>query len=321
MVTRGVLAALLVLGGIARADNLKLAEARRALRDVQYEDARELLVEALAFGGSSPAELREIYVLSAEAAAVLDRAELSEEYYGRLLALDPAEEPPAGASPKVRAPFVIARNAMAARGRLEVHLARRGRAIEVDVISNPFRMAVAVATTEDGAVRTKVALTGRPVALEASQSAQQLVLLDEHDNALCAIVVPAGDSAAAGVPRNEAERRAPHTPILRNWITWALPAAALAAVGLTFFVDGQRAKNRLDAIVLDSESHYFDEAERERQTWKTDVVISQLAFAAAAALGATAIVMAALPPSTSARTVIAPSIGRGQYGVVLDVKF
>ena len=126
MVSRLACVLLVVAAGVARGDNAKLASARAAIEQVHFPEARALLAEALATGGSSPAEVREIYRLSASTAAALGNAELAEQFYRRWLALDPHASLAAGDSPKLRAPFVAAQGYIDAHGGLVVRVARAG---------------------------------------------------------------------------------------------------------------------------------------------------------------------------------------------------
>ena len=120
MVTRvlGVLVVLAVLVGTARADSPKLTEAKQAITDLKFDQARRALVEALAEGTHGAVAMREIYALSAEVAIVLKDRALGEKFYQRWLALEPAARLPDGSSPKLRDAFVAAQSQMAARGRL-----------------------------------------------------------------------------------------------------------------------------------------------------------------------------------------------------------
>jgi hypothetical protein len=323
-VTRRVLLLLLLsfaLGGIARADNPKLAAARQAVEDVRYDDARGLLVEALAAGTNRPAELREIYQLSAATAMVLGQRDLAEQYYRRVLALDPDARLPADASPKLRQPFVAAQAYMAAHRRLDVRAARRGRRIEVTVVADPLGMVAAVTAIVDGEALPEVAVTGAaigtPIVLAPAGKVDRIVLLDEHGNRLRTIAVD-GAGPAAGT----AESTAPSsTPILRRWLTWAIPAAVATGTGVAFLVGAQQAKGRLDDILAASGTHFFDEAERERQSWRDDSLISNIAFAAAGAFAVTAIVMAATQPSPGPQPTVTATVGTGHIGLTLTAKF
>jgi hypothetical protein len=147
-----------------------------------------------------------------------------------------------------------------------------------------------------------------------------LVLLDEHGNTLRAIAAPAmaGDGDGDGPRQGD---RAPSTSILGSWITWAIPATALAATGVGFLVGAQRARGRLDDILANDQSHFFDEAEQERERWKTDTLISNLAFAAAGAFTVTALVIAVTRPSGGSHATLTPTVANHQVGVVLDAKF
>jgi len=321
-VIRGALLVLLVLGGVARADNPKLAAARAAIEAVRYDDARGLLVQALKAGTNDPDELREIYQLSAATAVVLGQNDLAEQYYRRVLSLDPDARLPADASPKLRQPFVAAQAFMAAHRRLEVRAARRGRRIEVTVVADPLGMVAAVTAIVDGEALPEVAVGDGPVVLAPDGKVTRIVLLDEHGNALRTIAAPAPAAAAGGDPAGPAERPAsPHTPILRRWVTWAVPAVVLAGTGAGFLVAAQRASGRLDDILATSGAHYLDEAEQERTRWHDESLISTVAFAAAGVFTVTAIVMAATQPSPAAQTAVLPTVGAHHIGLAFAAKF
>jgi len=318
VVIRGVLLLLFVLGGIARADNPKLTAARKAIEDVRYDDARGLLVGALKAGTNGPDELREIYELSAATAVVLGQNDLAEQYYRRVLALAPDARLPADASPKLRQPFIAAQAYMAAHHRLEARAARHGHRIEVTVTSDPLGMAAAVTSIVGGEPLPEVAITGAPIVLEPRGAVERIVLLDEHGNTLRAIAVP-----AAGVePADLAARPAsPHVPILRRWVTWAIPAVVLTGTGAAFLVAAQRANGRLDDILATSGAHFLDEAEQERRTWRDDTLVSNLAFAAAGAFTLTAIIMAATQPSSGSQAAVIPTGGANHVGLAFAAKF
>lgn len=318
---RGALLVLLVVGGVARADNPKLAAARAAIEAVRYDDARGLLVQALKAGTNDPDELREIYQLSAATAVVLGQNDLAEQYYRRVLALDPDARLPADASPKLRQPFVAAQAFMAAHRRLEVRAARRGRRIEVTVVADPLGMVAAVTAIVDGEALPEVAVGDAPIVLAPDGKVTRIVLLDEHGNALRTMAAPAAPAGGAD-PVGPAERPAsPHTPILRRWVTWAVPAAVLAGTGAAFLVAAQRASGRLDDILATSGAHYLDEAEQERKRWRDESLISGLAFAAAGAFTVTAIVMAATQPSPGAQAAVVPTVGAHDVGLAFAAKF
>lgn len=318
MVIRSVLLVLLVLrvlAGIARADNPKnpkLAAARKAIEAVRYDDARGLLVEALQAGTSGPAELREIYQLSAATAVVLGQNDLAEQYYRRVLSLDPDARLPADASPKLRQPFIGAQAYMAAHRRLDARAARRGRRIEVTVVADPLGMVAAVTVIVGGEAFPEVAVTGAPIVLEPRGAAERIVMLDEHGNTLRAIAVPAD-----GVERPAA----PHVPVVRRWVTWAIPAVVATGTGVAFLIAGQQAKGRLDDILAASGGYYLAEAEQERRTWRDDTLVSNIAFAAAGAFTLTAIVMAATQPSPGSQTAVIPTAGAHHVGLALSARF
>src|SRR5262249_20382145 len=131
----------------------------------------------------------------AATAMVLGQRELAEQYYRRVLALDPDARLPADASPKLRQPFVAAQAYMAAHRRLEVRVARRGRRLAGTVVADPLGMVAAVTAISDGEALPQVAVTGAPIVLRPAGKAEEIVLLDEHGNTLRTMAAPAPAAA------------------------------------------------------------------------------------------------------------------------------
>ena len=99
---------MIVFAGSARGDTAKLARARQAIETLQYDTAQKLLIDALDDGANSPADVAEIYRLSASTAVVLESGDVAEQYYRRWLALDPTASLSSDLAPKIRDPFVRA---------------------------------------------------------------------------------------------------------------------------------------------------------------------------------------------------------------------
>lgn len=305
---RWLLVLLFAIPAIAYANNPSLDEARKAVDEIRYDDARELLVQALKQGGNRPEELVEIYRLSAVTAAVLGPEDLAEQYYRRMIALDPSATLPPDASPRLRDPFVAAQAYMAAQQRFEARVSRSDRGITVSIV-DPLGMVVAAATLEDGELRGKQPYSGQPVELAGAGS--EVVVLDDHGNFLREIAVPAR-AAAAEMPG------APGTPLLRRPLTWAIPAVLVAGATTYLFVDAQLAKGRLDDIIATSPMFFFDEAEAERRRWRRSTVLAWVGAGVTLGFTATAIVMAQTRPSA---VRVTPSIGADHASVLIDANF
>jgi hypothetical protein len=325
VIRAAVVLACVLSSAIARADdNASLVAARRAVEDVRYDDARRLLVEALRRGTSTAAELREIYRLSAATAQVLGQRDLAEQYYRRLLAIEPDATLPADASPKLRAPFVAAQAYMAAQGRLVLRAGRSsarggGGKLAVAIVSDPLHMVSGVAAIADGAPLPAQTLSAAQpeVALDAPASVREVVALDEYGNALLSVAVePAPDAAAAPPPPSVDEPRAPRTPLPLRWQTWAIPAGVLAGAGIGFAIDGRLAEGRLDDIVAADAMHFFDEAERERTRYRRSTIIADVSLAAAGVLAVTSAAVYLLRPASRAAVTARIDRGGGLVAVV-----
>ncbi|HEY5946466.1 MAG TPA: hypothetical protein VIV40_13280, partial [Kofleriaceae bacterium] len=295
---------LLVIPWVAHASNPSLADARKAIDEIRYDEARVLLVQALKQGGNQPADLVEIYRLSAATAAVLGPADLAEQYYRRMLALDPTATLPPDASPRLREPFVAAQAYMAAQQRFEARATRTGQGIAVSVV-DPLGMVVAVATLDGGELRAKQAFSNQPLVLQ--DIGDSVVLLDEHGNFLRVIELPARVVVVDKPPPR-------HTPILRHWLTWALPAAAFAGATTYLFIDAQRSRDRLDDIIANDSGHYFGDAEDARRRWRNYTIGAWVGVGLTLGFTTTAIVMASSRPRSVS---VAPSVGSDHASVQL----
>lgn len=131
----------------ARSDRaVTIDSADRAVRELRYEDAQQLLDGALQRGHLSREELIAVYALRGQVAAVADDASAGESEFRRLLVLDPEHAAPR-ATPVISGPFAQARRWVALHGRLRVDLKppsdpRPGVAarLALAIMSDPFAM-------------------------------------------------------------------------------------------------------------------------------------------------------------------------------------
>lgn len=289
---------LLLLVRVVQADNPSLEQARTAVRDVRYDAAQRLLIEALQRGSNGPDELREIYQLSAAASIVLGQQELASQYYRRMLAVAPDADLLPDASPRLREPFVAAQAFMAAQPRFGIHAVRNGTSIEVKV-SDPLRMVFAIVASRAGIRLATVRNAAEPVVIEVAD-VDEIAVIDEYGNRLRSI-------SGAELGHAPALRASP-TPLLRRWTTWAVPAAAFAGVGVAFLIAGQQSKANLDDIVANSSGYYLTDAEAARTSWRRDTQLANVAFGVAGAFAVTAAVMALVRPDP--RSNVAAAVTR-----------
>jgi hypothetical protein len=304
--------ALSVLSVVAHADSAKLVEARQAIAEVRYIDARALLVDALREGDNSPAAVAEIYQLSARTAAVLHEAALAEQYYCRWLALEPDARLSEAEAPKLRERFVAAQAFMAGHGRLSVKLARTGEAIDVTVVADPLAMVVAAAL-DGGLVHASVAIAAdhRAHLVESNEAARAVVLLDEHGNRLLELPPPPrGDRAPP--PRSPPPPDRASVPILRRPLVWTVAAAAFVTAGGGFAIAANNAQDELATIVQHSTEHFYSEASQVRERRDRDALLANIGFGVGAACAVTAILTLVWPHREGARVTIAvPTHGIG----------
>jgi hypothetical protein len=104
----------LSLAASARAQaDASLSEVRKAYADVDYERTRSLAAAAIRRGGSDRASTSELYLLWATAAAAVDKTDEARQAFTYALAANPELKLDRNLSPKIRAPYLEARGAMA----------------------------------------------------------------------------------------------------------------------------------------------------------------------------------------------------------------
>jgi hypothetical protein len=269
---RGVLAvALVLLAPRAWAVSDGLAEARRAIRELRYEDARPMLEASLARGHHTLAELTEIYALRGEVAAVAEGADVGEAEFRRLLVLAPEHAPPSRDTPVFMAPFNRARRWVALHGSLRVQH-RVGvpkpnleTPITLTIANDPFAEVVGarlIFRRHFDEPFTAGERTLRPLlpAIAAGESIDYyLEILDNNDNvvaelgsALAPLHVDVPAETPEAVPPQRAPppppRVAPGPPHAHVVARWTLGAAGLALMAAAIGVD-VASKNDYDMLL------------------------------------------------------------------------
>jgi len=278
-----VLAAVCALATTAYADSPKLAEARKAIDEVRFDDAQRLLVGALADGGNSPAAVREIYKLSASTAVVLGQRENGEQYFRRWLVLDATATIGADVAPKLRAPFEAAQTYVAAHGRFSATTTRLSPYVLDVAVIDPLAMASSATIVGS----TPVALsTERRARLQPMDAGSVVVaILDDRGNRLLELSAnPAPDDQIVGKvdPADDPYAPDPSKPLppapsheepettrrSRVWLGFAAVSAVflVSGSGLVYYASLRDAE--LDEELEDrlTSLYYADVRDRDRTT-------------------------------------------------------
>jgi hypothetical protein len=300
----GACLVLLALAGVPlEGGNVHLARARAEVDRLQYAAARTSLERALKAGGSTPAETREILLLSAEVAATLGDHSAAERAYRQLLALDPRAQLPPGTSPKLVRPFAAARAAMRGRGGLVVRQEHAGGArptVTLVVTRDPLRQVAGArlrCRTESGTTSVRTATGTRRITLPVPHAGRVEVVLsalDRHGNRLVDLapvevtgpVADAGPAGAGlGAPGDATHSRGPPAgPLFPRWILWTAAATTLfVASGITFGVLADDTQNEIIRMQDSSRGHYYSDllAARRRGDW--EAIVTNVSFGVAAA--------------------------------------
>lgn len=230
-------------GGLALAQQTGsgLREVEKAYAEVDYERTRSLAVEAIERGGNDRASTSQLYLLWATAAAALDKADEARTAFSYALAANPELKLDRNLSPKIRAPYLEARGALAgADGRppLEVTLRRRKQELELglrDALKVAAGLVLSTRTGEGGdfARRRFDASPTRRVPIAGDAELQLAVrVVDRHDNALFELGTEEDPERLLQITSNRATAAAAAQPNDRSPLPYYITSGALAALGV-----------------------------------------------------------------------------------------
>ena len=260
----------------AFAESRHLADGRKAIDDVRFDDAQRSLLAALQAGGNDLAATREIYRLLAHASAALGRADDAEQYDRVWIAIDPSASLGADVSPKLREPFDAAKSFVAARGGLDIDAATTADGIIVRVASDPV-----------GIARAAKLVTGADLAtFDTARSARvagagRIAVVDRYGNTIAELdPTPAVKTLGGSIPftprddagpRDVFDETAPSRHSTAFYVL-AVPTGLALAAGLGFGITSLVYSNTAIGAAEDSGTYYYsdvtDAHDKATRFWK-----------------------------------------------------
>ncbi len=221
---RGIgIALLLALAATtARADDDPLDEARRLEASLDYNAALIIVDRTIAQGGATRDQLVTLHMFAGKLAAGLDRTEVAEDHFARVLALAPTATFPEGTSPKITGPFDAAR---ARSVPLRVTTAIERGAVSIIPAADPLGLVVGIAVKLDtgNELREPHALR---VSVPGNAHAIEISALDAYGNRVWAELVTA---TSPPIDATTTTLR----PLVARWPFWtATSAIALVGAGV-----------------------------------------------------------------------------------------
>jgi hypothetical protein len=256
-----------VVAGVARAD-ADLAEARRLQAALDYEGALAVVDKALAHGGADPDRLAELHLLAGTLAAGLDRNDVAEDHFARLLALRPGQRLPDGTSPKIAGPF-------------EAALARKIPALHV---TPTYVHGVVTIVPDADPLHLVVALEVRVV-----DSLGRLDDLASHDG--LRVVLPPGTKATEATALDASGNRVwvgaiaeppppvVHIPLYASWKLYAAGAGVATAFGLFAWQRMVGIQDEWDTLRADNFHHDYTQLTRTEARGREWATIANVSFA------------------------------------------
>jgi tetratricopeptide (TPR) repeat protein len=334
-----ILALVLVLGWAPRPahGNARLAEAKAALDELRYDDARKLLQEALEDGGSGPEELAEIYRLSAQVAAALGDDAAAQGYFAHMLAIDPKFNLPAGTSPKIGEPFAAAKSQLGGRSlRCRYDVDPAGPAVAVYADADPMGMVASVRvrwTGEQSGQGEAASDRGPPyiVPLPPGERLEVTIdVLDRWGNRLtelgadAPIVVEPGRKKGGGGGKKGGGGR----PLYARWWLWGSVTVVAAGAGTYFGFDVMKAQDEIEDLnrkSVEMPPVSFSEAKAVETRGKRSALLANVSFGVAGAAAVVTVICLVTggdeKKEDDGDTVFAPVIDRDGAGVMIFTRF
>lgn len=249
-------------------------EARRALAELRYDDALQVVEEALHLGKAGPKQVRELFALAGQAAGSMNDQAAARLWFRRWLSVDPAGQLPPDTSPRITGLLDEARASL--RGsELRARALRRGAATEVEVViqSDPVGLAEAVRAGEQ-AIPLRAGATVGAMVTTASDAVD---LLDHDGNTIVELRV---ETAVELAPIARTAR-----PWWARWPAWAIATGSLAVVGGAGLGVAIDARGKIDDLNANSASHEFSEAHALERRFDAAQWVARFAIGGAAVAG------------------------------------
>lgn len=267
-----------------------LAEAIRLEAALDYNAALVIVEREIARGAADHDRLVTLHLFAGKLAAGLERPQVAEDHFARVLALAPTTTFAAGTSPKITGPFDAARGHTVP---LRVATAVEHGAVVVKPEADPLGlvagMAVTIVENTVGSEREIRAMQRLRIELPAGARAIAVSALDAFGNRVWSQPI-AATGAALDEPNGSARRL---RPLVARWPFWASGTAiALAAGGVCAwrFDSAQSEWKQLKNGLAVPEYAELQAIERRGRRW---ALAANISFGVAAASTIVAIITAA----------------------------
>lgn len=277
---------LAVTATTAHADDDPLAEAMRLEAALDYQGALTIVERTIALGSADHDQLVRMHLFAGKLAAGLDRPQVAEDHFARVLALAPTTTLAEGTSPKITEPFDAARGHAVP---LRVTWSRDATGVVVVADGDVLKLVEGVAIdVVDAAGRSTQLVQGRGLRIVPPAGARlvHVYALDTFGNRVWSEPVDSDHGHSSGESRLIVVR-----PFYARWPVWAATTAvALGAGGISAwrFETAQHDWDQLKAMGAE-----YTELQRIETRGRRWGLAANISFGTAAVTGVVAIIMAA----------------------------
>ncbi|MCE9579158.1 MAG: hypothetical protein K8W52_38905 [Deltaproteobacteria bacterium] len=269
-----------------------LDRAQHAVDEVDYEAARRLVTGALEAGSLSHTDLARAHQLAGVVAAAVGDDAGARDHFVRWILLAPGAQLGAEVSPKIAAPFALARDEADRLGAMtfDVEVTREpGAAVFTVNAHDPLNLAVKLRVRIAGAATESPLPSARVEVEDKVPLTAQITILDDRGDELATRDTGApprvgGDAPAGAVTSATASPVHHHRiPAVVRWPTWAAATVLAAGAGGYFAWQVQKDHDALDALNADSSAHTFDEARALEDRGSKHAMYANIGFGVAGA--------------------------------------
>ena len=301
----------------------QLDQALKSVEDLQYDQARGMLLQAVESGKLQAADLVKAYFNLGIVESGLDNGVEATDAFYLALMLEPTVALPKGSSPKIREYLNEARKRVMQVGVLQVRLTlvrgELGVAIDNDPVSLVKQVKVTFTKGEGGTSEASLDPKGKMrIDVGSDASDVQAELLDDNGNQL-RVLKPA--EAGADKPKPKPVADANERSWVANWGLWAGVSVFFGATGTYLMLKSGQTEDALTrARAQDpSDPRAIQELEDDKDRFSLGGLVT-LSVAGAAAVAAGTVIVLTSGDKEPAQATLVPSVAPGHLGAELNLR-
>jgi hypothetical protein len=300
----------------------QLDQALKSVEELQYDQARGLLLQAIESGKLQAADLVKAYFNLGIVESGLDNGVEATDAFYLALMLEPTVALPKGSSPKIREYLNEARKRVMQVGVLQVRLTLVRGAVGVAIDNDPLSLVKQVKVTftkgEGGTSEASLDPKGKMrIEVGSDASDVQAALLDDNGNQLKVLKpAEAGGDKSKPEPAADANERS----WVAHWGLWAGVSVFFGATGTYLMLKSGQTEDALTRARAQGDAGAIQELQDDKDRFSLGGLVT-LSVAGAAAVAAGTVIVLTSGDKEAAQATLVPSVAPGHLGAELNLRF